>query len=62
MRDSDALQPGRVGGGVFPNSRTAATCRSRPCGWEDVDRRINNAVFAGLLAYLRKYPQRSSRR
>ena len=58
MRDSDALQPGRVGGGVFPELKDSRDLSiTGHAGWEDVDRRINNAVFAGLLAYLRKYPQ-----
>jgi hypothetical protein len=58
LRASDALQPGRVGGGVMP-----ALKRSRDLSlpghpdWADVDALLNRAVFAGLLVYLRRYPQ-----
>jgi hypothetical protein len=58
MQGSDALLPGRVGGGVFPelkDSRDLAI--SGRAGWEDVESRINAVVFAGLLGYLRRYPQ-----
>ena len=58
MKDSDALQPGRVGGGVFPELKDSRdlTLTGR-AGWEDVDARLHGIVFAGLLKYLRKYPQ-----
>jgi hypothetical protein len=58
LRDSNTLQPGRVGGGVFPELKD-----SRDLGisgkpeWAQVEQAINQAVFAGLLAYLRRYPQ-----
>ena len=58
LRASTALQPGRVGGGVFPELKD-----SRDLGisgkpeWAQVEQAINQAVFAGLLAYLRRYPQ-----
>ena len=58
MRASDALQPGRVGSGVFPELK-----KSRDIGlagradWADVEQALNVAVYGGLLAYLRKYPQ-----
>ncbi|MEN1973259.1 2OG-Fe(II) oxygenase [Luteimonas sp. MJ204] len=58
MRASDALQPGRVGSGVFPELK-----RSRDIGlagradWADVEQTLNVAVYGGLLAYLRRYPQ-----
>lgn len=58
MQGSDQLQPGRIGGGVFPELK-----RSHDLGisddpdWADVAQALNVAVYAGLLAYLRKYPQ-----
>lgn len=58
LQASDQLQPGRIGGGVFPELK-----RSRDLGisddpdWADVAQALNVAVYAGLLAYLRKYPQ-----
>ncbi len=58
MRGSDALQPGRVGSGVFPELK-----KSRDIGlagrtdWADVEKALNVAVYGGLLAYLRRYPQ-----
>jgi hypothetical protein len=58
LRGSDALRPGRVGAGVFPDlkhSRDLALA-GRP-DWADVEASLNQAVFAGLLAYLRRYPQ-----
>ena len=58
MRESDALQPGRVGGGVFPELKDSRDLSiGGRAGWEDVDARLHNVVFAGLLQYLRKYPQ-----
>lgn len=58
LRDSADLRPGRTGGGVFPELK-----HSRDLGiggrpeWADAERAINQAVFAGLLRYLRRYPQ-----
>jgi len=58
MRASEALQPGRIGSGVFPDLK-----RSRDLGisgkpdWAQVEQRFNEVVFAGLLDYLRRYPQ-----
>jgi hypothetical protein len=58
MRGSAALQPGRIGSGVFPDLK-----RSRDLGisgkpdWAEVEQRFNTVVFAGLLDYLRRYPQ-----
>lgn len=55
---SDALQPGRVGGGVFPELKHSRDVQiSGNADWSDVDQSLNVAVYAGLLAYLRKYPQ-----
>jgi 2OG-Fe(II) oxygenase superfamily len=58
LRASDALQPGRIGSGVFPElkrSRDLALAGRRE--WADIEATLNQAVFAGLLAYVRRYPQ-----
>ena len=58
LRDSDALQPGCVGGGVHPELKRSRDLRiSGDAEWAAVDARLQQAVFAGVLAYLRKYPQ-----
>jgi hypothetical protein len=58
LRASDALQPGRIGAGVFPelkHSRDLAL-GGKP-EWADVEAALNRAVFADLLSYIRRYPQ-----
>ncbi|SDR14059.1 2OG-Fe(II) oxygenase [Pseudoxanthomonas sp. CF125] len=58
MRGSDRLQPGRVGGGVYPELKHSRDLRiSGNADWAEVDARLQQAIFAGLLGYLRKYPQ-----
>ena len=58
MRDSDALRPGRVGGGVFPElKRSRDLSLAGRADWADAEQALNQAVFAGLLRYLRVYPQ-----
>ncbi len=58
MRDSDALQPGRVGGGVFPELKHSRDLQvTGNAQWADVEQALNVAVYAGLLAYLRRWPQ-----
>lgn len=58
LRESDSLQPGRVGGGVFPELKHSRDLRiSGNPDWAEVDARLQQAVFAGVLGYLRKYPQ-----
>lgn len=58
MRASDQLQPGRIGGGVFPElKRSRDLSLSGRAEWADVDQALNVAVYGGLLAYLRRYPQ-----
>lgn len=58
LRESDALQPGRVGGGVYPELKHSRDLRiSGNPDWAEVDMRLQQVVFAGLLGYLRKYPQ-----
>jgi hypothetical protein len=58
MQASPALQPGRVGSGVIPELKRS---RDLPLqgdpAWADVEAALNQAVFGGLLAYLRRYPQ-----
>ncbi|HVR82535.1 MAG TPA: 2OG-Fe(II) oxygenase [Luteimonas sp.] len=58
LRASAGLQPGRVGGGVFPELKDSRdiTISGKP-EWADVEQRLNAAVFAGVLAYVRRYPQ-----
>ena len=60
LRASPALRPGRTGGGVFPElkrSRDLALAGKRD--WADVEAMLNQAVFAGLLAYVRRYNRKS---
>ena len=54
---SGAIQPGRVGGGVFPDLKHSRdlTISGRP-EWADAENVLNEAVFAGMLRYLRTYP------
>ena len=58
VRASTALQPGQVGSGVFPelkNSRDIGLAGR--ADWADVQQALNVAVFGGMLAYLRRWPQ-----
>lgn len=49
--------PGRVGGGVMPELKRSRDLQiSGKPGWREVEERLNAAMFAGLLRYLRKYP------
>jgi 2-oxoglutarate-Fe(II)-dependent oxygenase superfamily protein len=58
LRGSAGLQPGRVGGGVYPELKHSRDLRvSGNPDWAEVDARLQQAVFAGVLGYLRKYPQ-----
>jgi hypothetical protein len=58
LRASNALQPGRVGGGVLPELKHSRdlSLAGKP-EWADVEAMLNRAAFGGLLAYLRRYPQ-----
>ena len=58
LRGSDALRPGRIGSGVFPELKHSRDLglQGRP-EWADVETALNRAVFAGLLTYVRRYPQ-----
>ena len=54
----DALRPGRVGGGVFPELKRSRDLQITGKGdWQDVEGALNTAVFGGLLGYLRRFPQ-----
>lgn len=58
LRGSEGLQPGRVGGGVYPELKHSRDLRiSGNPDWAEVDARLQQAVFTGVLGYLRKYPQ-----
>ena len=58
LRGSDALQPGQVGGGVHPELKHSRDLSiGDRADWADVAQALNVAVYAGLLAYLRRYPQ-----
>ena len=53
---SGAAVPGRVGGGVLPELKDSRDIQlTGRAEWRDAENLLNNAVFAGLLAYLRKY-------
>ena len=58
LRESADLQPGKVGGGVMPELKRSRDLRisNRP-EWKEIDRKLQQAVFKGLLTYLRRYPQ-----
>ena len=58
LHASDALQPGRIGSGVFPElKRSRDLALAGNAAWADVEAMLNQAVFTGLLAYVRRYPQ-----
>lgn len=49
--------PGRVGGGVFSELKDSRDLSiSGLPGWSDLEGAINQAVFAALLRYVRRYP------
>ena len=48
--------PGRVGSGVMPELKRSDDIQiSGDAAWADAEQQLNQAVFAGLLKYLRKY-------
>jgi hypothetical protein len=58
VRHSDGLKAGAVGGGVYPELKHSRDLRiSGLPDWQAVEQRVQEAVFAGLLSYLRRYPQ-----
>lgn len=58
MQQSQALRPGEVGGGVYPELKNSRDVRlaGQP-EWAQANAVIQQAVFRGLVAYLRTYPQ-----
>jgi hypothetical protein len=49
--------PGLVGGGHYPDlKRSSDISISGQLGWTDVEQTLNQAVFRGLMQYLRRYP------
>lgn len=58
LQASPALEPGRIAGGVFPELKHSRDLRiSGHAQWKDVESAILQALMAGLLRYLRRYPQ-----
>lgn len=58
MRTSAQLRPGEVGSGVFPELKHSKDLRiSGDAAWRDVDMQLQQAVFRGVMSYLRRYPQ-----
>lgn len=58
MRTSAQLRPGEVGSGVFPELKHSKDLRiSGDAAWRDVDQLLQQAVFRGVMTYLRRYPQ-----
>lgn len=50
-------EPGRVGGGVMPALKDSRDLTiSGRAEWRDAESALNTAVFAGLMAYLQRYP------
>lgn len=50
-------QPGRVGAGVIPELKDSRDIQiSGKPEWGDAEAALNEAMFAGLLAYVRRYP------
>ncbi|MCC7633315.1 2OG-Fe(II) oxygenase [Stenotrophomonas rhizophila] len=58
MRSSAQLLPGEVGSGVFPELKHSKDLRiSGQPEWRQVETQLQQAVFSGILSYLRRYPQ-----
>lgn len=58
LKQSAQLQPGRVGGGVMPELKRSRDLNLAGIAeWHDMDALLQQAVFSGLLRYLRAYPQ-----
>jgi len=58
LRQDGQLSPGRVGGGVYPELKHSRDLRiSGLPAWQEMEARLQQAVFTGLLRYLRRYPQ-----
>lgn len=55
---SGAATPGRTGAGVEPDQKHSRDINlSLDPAWRDAEDQLNRAMFGGLLAYARKYPQ-----
>ena len=51
-------RPGEVGAGLMPELKDSRDIRiSGKPEWQGVEARLNGAMFAGLLQYLRRYPE-----
>lgn len=58
LHRSHQLQPGAVGGGVFPELKSSKDLQITGLAeWGDIERQLQQAVFKSLLTYLRRYPQ-----
>ncbi|MGN6150554.1 MAG: 2OG-Fe(II) oxygenase [Lysobacteraceae bacterium] len=58
IRASDALRPGQVGGGVYPELKLSRDLSiTGQAGWQDVEQALNLAMLDGLIRYLRRWPQ-----
>jgi hypothetical protein len=58
IRASDALRPGQVGGGVYPELKLSRDLSiTGQAGWQDVEQALNLAMLDGLIRYLRTWPQ-----
>lgn len=54
---SEGLRPGRVGAGVLPELKDSQDLGiSGLPAWREAEAALNQAVFTGLLKYLRRYP------
>jgi hypothetical protein len=58
LRRSNALQPGQVGGGVYPELKRSRdiSITGKP-EWQQVEQALNMAMLGGLIRYLREYPK-----
>jgi DNA-binding transcriptional regulator YdaS (Cro superfamily) len=55
---SGAATAGRTGAGVEPEQKNSRDINiSLDAAWRDAEEQLNRAMFRGLLAYARKYPQ-----
>ena len=58
IRASDALRPGQVGGGVYPELKHSrdVSISGQPA-WKDVEQALNLTMLEALVQYLRRWPQ-----
>ena len=58
IRASDALKPGQVGGGVYPELKHSRDITlTGNSAWQQVEQTLNMAMLGALIRYLRDYPQ-----